>query len=323
MRDISTIPRISLAQLPTPLYRLPNISARTGKNVYIKRDDMTGVALGGNKVRKLEFLLAHALQKGCDYVLTTGGAQSNHAMLTAACCNRLGLHCILVLKKRGVCDKKGNQLLDDLLGADVRFVDTDDYADVYAEMDRICQQLLQDGHKPYSVPVGGSVALGSLGYALCVKESVEQAKALDVHFDDIVCCAGSGGTMAGVLLGSMLYTPDTRVTGIVIDPDDFATIVSDLVNQQAQLLESPIRIQREDVNLYDCYGAGYAIPSPEGEAAIRTMATQEGLILDPVYTGKTFAGFLQLCEQGYFDGRENILFLHSGGAGGLFAIGVQ
>ncbi|MEE0766183.1 MAG: pyridoxal-phosphate dependent enzyme, partial [Christensenellales bacterium] len=192
-----------------------------------------------------------------------------------------------------------------------------------AEMDRICQQLLQDGHKPYSVPVGGSVALGSLGYALCVKESVEQAKALDVHFDDIVCCAGSGGTMAGVLLGSMLYTPDTRVTGIVIDPDDFATIVSDLVNQQAQLLESPIRIQREDVNLYDCYGAGYAIPSPEGEAAIRTMATQEGLILDPVYTGKTFAGFLQLCEQGYFHGRENILFLHSGGAGGLFAIGVQ
>ena len=185
------------------------------------------------------------------------------------------------------------------------------------------QELRQAGHKPYSVPVGGSVALGSLGYALCVQECVEQAKALGVHFDDMVCCAGSGGTMAGVLFGSMLYTPDTRVTGIVIDPDDFATIVSDLVNQEAQLLESPIRIQREDVNLYDCYGAGYAIPSPEGEAAIRTMATQEGLILDPVYTGKTFAGFLQLCGQGYFDGRENILFLHSGGAGGLFAIGVE
>lgn len=130
-------------------------------------------------------------------------------------------------EKRGVCDKKGNQLLDDLLGADVRFVDTDDYADVYAEMDRICQQLLQDGHKPYSVPGGRFRGPGLPGYALCVKESVEQAKALDVHFDDIVCCAGSGGTMAGVLLGSMLYTPDTRVTGIVIDPDDFATIVSD------------------------------------------------------------------------------------------------
>lgn len=324
MREISAFPRLRLAQLPTPMYRMEGISALTGKNVYVKRDDMTGVALGGNKVRKLEFLLADALEQGCDTILTTGGAQSNHAMLTAACCNRLGLSCILVLKKRGVWEKKGNQLLNDLLGADVRFVDTDSYGDVYAEMGRICQGLEQQGHKPYCVPVGGSVPLGCLGYALCVEEAVQQAAAQNVAFDDIVCCAGSGGTMAGIVLGSLLYAPKTRVTGIVIDPDDFATIVSGLVNGAAKLLErGDIRLEPKDINLHDCYGAGYAIPSAAGVAAMRAMAEQEGLILDPVYTGKTFAGFLELCKQGYFDGRENILFLHSGGAGGLFAIDIE
>ncbi|MEA5059151.1 MAG: D-cysteine desulfhydrase family protein [Candidatus Pelethousia sp.] len=323
MKEIATFPRLSLAQLPTPLHRLPNISALTGKNVYIKRDDMTGVALGGNKVRKLEFLLADALAQGCDTILTTGGAQSNHAMLTAACCNKLGLSSILVLKKRGVWEQKGNQLLNHLLGADVRFVDTDSYQDVYAEMERISEELRANGHKPYSVPVGGSVPLGSLGYAECVKEATEQAANLGLHFDDMVCCAGSGGTMAGVVLGALLYAPQMRVTGIVIDPDDFAGIVSKLVNGAATLLESDLRIRPEGVNLYDCYGTGYAIPSAAGVAAMRTMAEKEGLILDPVYTGKTFAGFLELCEQGYFDGRNNILFLHSGGAGGLFAIDIE
>ena len=157
MKDISSFPRLHLAQLPTPLHHLPNISALVGKNVYVKRDDLTGVGLGGNKVRKLEFLLADALDRGCDTILTTGGAQSNHAMLTAACCGRMGLNSILVLKKRGIWEKKGNQLLNDILGADVRFVDTDSYDDVYAEMKRISAELRAKGHNPYCVPVGGSV----------------------------------------------------------------------------------------------------------------------------------------------------------------------
>ncbi|MEA4970692.1 MAG: D-cysteine desulfhydrase family protein [Candidatus Pelethousia sp.] len=323
MKEISSFPRLRLAQLPTPLHHLPNISALVGKNVYVKRDDLTGVALGGNKVRKLEFLLADALNRGCDTILTTGGAQSNHAMLTAACCGRLGLNSILALKKRGVWEKKGNQLLNDILGADVRFVDTDSYDDVYAEMERICAALRAEGHNPYCVPVGGSVPLGSLGYALCAQEAKEQAAGLGLAFDDIVCCTGSGGTMAGMVLGTMLYAPATRVTGIVVDPEDFAPIVADLVNGAQELLQCGARISPEDVNLYDCYGAGYAIPSAAGMAALRLMAQKEGLILDPVYTGKTFAGFLELCEQGYFDESENILFLHSGGAGGLFAIDLK
>ncbi|MDR0840014.1 MAG: D-cysteine desulfhydrase family protein [Christensenellaceae bacterium] len=323
MDVFSNIPRISLALLPTPLYRLPNVSEALAQEVYIKRDDMTGVALGGNKVRKLEFLLADALNKGCDTILTTGGAQSNHAMLTAACCNRLGLNCILVLKKRGVYQKLGNQLLNDLLGAEVRFVDTDTYKDVYAEMDRICDDLRAKGHKPYSVPVGGSVPLGSLGYALAVQEAVEQAARQGIAFSDIICTAGSGGTLAGVVLGARLFAPSTRVTGIVIDPDDYRGIVTRLVNEAAALLGSEVRIAREDVLLHDCYGAGYAIPSTPGVNAMRFMAQKEGVILDPVYTGKTFAGLMELCEQGYFAGRGKVLFIHSGGAGGLFAIDID
>ena len=142
------IPRIPLAQLPTPFYKLENISAELGRSVYIKRDDMTGVSLGGNKVRKLEYLLADAKNQGCDVVLTTGGAQSNHAMLTAACCRRLGIEPILVLKKRGVMGRKGNLLLEALMDVDVRFVDTDSYDDVYVEMDRIADELRAAGRKP-------------------------------------------------------------------------------------------------------------------------------------------------------------------------------
>ena len=320
MKNLSDFPRVSLGILPTPLYKLPNISKLLGKNIYVKRDDMTGVALGGNKVRKLEFLIADAMERGCDYMLTTGGAQSNHAMLTAACCSRLGLGCILVLQKRGVWQKLGNQIINSLIGVDVRFVDSDDYADVYAEMDRICDELRADGHTTCCVPVGGSVPLGSIGYVNAAREAVEQAKAFGVTFDDIVCCAGSGGTHAGMDLGARLYSPSTRVTGIAVSDDDFRPIVAKLVNGAAELLEADITVTAEDINVYKCFGAGYAIPSAAGVAAVKLMVRQEGIILDPVYTGKTFAGLMQLAEQGYFDGRENILFLHSGGAGGLFAI---
>lgn len=320
MKDIAQFPRVSLAQLPTPLQPLPNLSQLTGKNLWIKRDDMTGVALGGNKVRKLEFLLADALAKGCDTVLTTGGAQSNHAMLTAACCNRLGLNCILVLKQRGVTEKRGNLLLNDLLGAQVRFVDADSYDAVYAEMDAICARLEAEGRRGYPIPVGGSVPLGSLGYALCVEELTAQAAALGVRFDDIVCAAGSGGTLAGLILGAKLYAPHSRVTGVSVDDDDFASIAAGLVNDAAGLLELELRMTAAEVKLHACWGAGYAIPSHAGMSAIRTVAKREGLILDPVYTGKAFAGLLELLDRGYFHGRDNILFLHSGGAGGLFAV---
>ena len=319
MKRLTDFPNIPFAQLPTPLYKLENLSRSCGKNLYIKRDDMTGVALGGNKVRKLEFLLADAREKGCDVVLTTGGPQSNHAMLTAACASRLGMRAILVLKKRGELTG-GNLILDGIFGAEVRFVDSDSYDDVYAEMDRIMADLRRAGHVPYAIPVGGSVPLGSLGYVNCALEIANQAQDMGVTFDSVVSAAGSGGTYAGLTYGAKLFLPGTRSVGIGVCDDPFADIAWDLMNGVKDLLQSDVPVEREDIHIEYAIGPGYAIPSPEGCAAVRRLAREEGILADPVYTGKALAGFFRLLEEGYFDQDEEILFVHTGGAGALFAV---
>ena len=319
MKRLTDFPNIPLAQLPTPLYKLEHLSRSCGKNIYIKRDDMTGVALGGNKVRKLEFLLADAREKGCDVVLTAGGPQSNHAMLTAACASRLGMRAILVLKKRGELSG-GNLILDDIFGAEVRFVDSDSYDDVYAEMDRLMEDLRREGHAPYAIPVGGSVPLGSLGYVNCALEIANQAQDMGVTFDSVVSAAGSGGTYAGLTYGAKLFLPGTRSVGIGVCDDPFADIAWDLMNGVKDLLQSDVPVEREDIHIEYAIGPGYAIPSPEGCAAIRRLAREEGILADPVYTGKALAGFFRLLEEGYFDQDEEILFVHTGGAGALFAV---
>lgn len=185
MSHWNNLPQLRLGVYPTPFYRLENISRIYNKSIWIKRDDLCGVALGGNKVRKLEYLLADAQKQGCDAVFTTGGAQSNHAMLTAACAARLGLRCVLILKKRGVTDRKGNLVLDDIFGAQVEFMDTDSYEDIYAEMRERCEVLANQGHKGYIIPVGGSTALGSIGYAECVRELAEQAKEAGIEISHV------------------------------------------------------------------------------------------------------------------------------------------
>ncbi len=312
MKNLQDFPQLSLGIFPTPMHRLENVSRLLGIELWIKRDDMTGVALGGNKVRKLEFLLAEAKAQGAEIVMTTGGAQSNHALLTAACARKLGLEPILILKKRGVTERKGNQLLAHLMGTEVRFVDTDDYADIYAEMDRLGAER---GRPYYKIPCGGSNALGALGYVKCAQEIAQSG----VAFDHILCAEGSGGTHAGLALGAKLFLPQTRVTGVMVDSDPFWDITPALMNEAAALMEREERFTSEDVHLLDMCGPGYAIPSPEGNAAIRLLAAQEGLFLDPVYTGKAFAGLLQLAREGAFRPGERVLFLYSGGAGGLFA----
>ena len=317
MKRIEDFPRIPLAVLPTPIQKLENISRILGTNVYIKRDDMTGIGLGGNKVRKLEFLLADAKNKGAEIVFTTGGAQSNHAMLTAACCKKLGLTPILILKKRGVTDRKGNILLEYLMNTDVRFLDTSDSADVYREMDRVGQE---SGKVYYKIPTGGSNALGALGYVNCVKEISEQT---DIKFDYICCAEGSGGTHAGVAMGTKLFMPDTKVIGMMVDTDPFEEITTNIMKGLAELLELDFVPTVDDVHLVDVCGEGYAIASPEGNAAIRMMAENEGLFLDPVYTGKAFGGLIKMAREGKFGPDDNILYLYSGGAGGLFAIDVN
>ena len=320
MKNINDLPRVSLGVFPTPFYKLENISAKYGKNIWIKRDDMCGVALGGNKVRKLEFLLADAKAQGCDTVFTTGGAQSNHAMLTAACAARLGMKCILILKKRGVTEHKGNLVLDDIYGADVRFMNTDSYDDIYAEMHRIGEELAKEGHKSYYIPVGGSNPLGAVGYVNGVREFTVQALAAGIRVGHIVSATGSGGTTAGLLLGAKLFQPGVKVTGIGVDNDPFEEIVPDLAAKAADILECSFEREQDDFEMVYHVGQGYAIPNAEDTPYIEELARMEGILLDPVYTGKAWAGMLKLLKDGYFGDEDNIVFVHTGGAAALFAM---
>jgi len=320
MKTVLDFPRVSLGVYPTPFYKLESISAKYGKNIWIKRDDLCGVALGGNKVRKLMYLLADAKAQNCDTVFTTGGAQSNHAMLTAACAARLGMKCILPLKQRGVTDHKGNLILNDIYGADVRFVDTDSYDEIYAEMARLTEELAKEGRKAYSIPVGGSVPLGSLGYVDCVREIAEQAAAAGIQVGHIVSATGSGGTTAGLLMGAKVYSPGVKVTGMGVDDDPFEEIVPAIAAGTAELLETTLERTPDDFEMVYHIGQGYAIPNGEDTPFIQDLARLEGILLDPVYTGKAWAGMLKLLNEGYFDGQDNIVFVHTGGAAALFAM---
>ena len=320
MKDILSLPRLPLGVYPTPFYKLENISAKYGKNIWVKRDDLCGVALGGNKVRKLEFLLADAKAQGCDTVFTTGGAQSNHAMLTAACAARLGMKCILILKKRGVTEHKGNLVLDDIYGADVRFMNTDSYDDIYAEMHRVGEELAKEGHKSYYIPVGGSNPLGAVGYVNGVREFTVQALAAGIRVGHIVSATGSGGTTAGLLLGAKLFQPGVKVTGIGVDNDPFEEIVPDLAAKAADILECSFEREQDDFEMVYHVGQGYAIPNAEDTPYIEELARMEGILLDPVYTGKAWAGMLKLLKDGYFGDEDNIVFVHTGGAAALFAM---
>ena len=313
MKQPDRFPKIPLGIFPTPIHKLENISRKLHTNVYVKRDDLTGLGLGGNKVRKLEYLLADALQKGARVVFTTGGAQSNHAMLTAAAAGKLGMKPILILKKRGVTERVGNRLLEYLMGTEVILMDTDDYADIYREMDRMGGSL---GVPYYKIPCGGSNALGVLGYVDCAREIRDQG----FHADHLICAVGSGGTMAGLALGAKLFLPGTEVHGMMVDTDPFEQITPALMREAAALLEADVTIRPEDFDLLGMCGPGYAVPSREGNEAISQMAKEEGIFLDPVYTGKAFAGLLKMAEEGAFRETDHVLFLHSGGAGGIFTV---
>ena len=320
MRLLTDFPRVNLGCFPTPLVRLDNLSRMFGKEIYCKRDDLSGVGLGGNKVRKLEFLLADAQMKGAQVVMTTGGAQSNHAMLTAACCNRLGLEAQLLLKRRGDSDPGGNGYLDSMLGAKVDFFDTDGYGDMYAEMARRKTALEAEGKRAYEIPVGGSTALGALGYVECFRETMVQCAHLGIRPSRIVSAVGSGGTYAGLCAGADLYAPDVKVTGVAVDSDPFDRICAQLKLEIGGLLELEQPLTDGNIELYDNVGPGYGIPGPGERETLELVARTEGIFLDPVYTGKAFSLLLQKLRAGAWAGDETIVFLHSGGAGGLFAI---
>ena len=347
MRNIASVPRVSLGLFPTPFYKLEAISARYGRNIWIKRDDLCGVALGGNKVRKLEYLLADARDQGADVVLTTGGALSNHAMLTAACAARLGMDCKLFLKDRGVTGRRGNLVLDEIYGAPVRLVDTDDYQDIYREMEAEAAGLEARGHRCCRIPLGGSTPLGTLGYAAAARECAVQAMAAGIRVGHLVSATGSGGTTAAAspetyengmdyavseesadagLSGTeadRLSPNDGRkiiYTGMAVDPQPFRETVLDLAAGAAALLEASFQPGEKDLQILECAGPGYAVPDPAATPAILELARTEGILLDPVYTGKAWAGLLAQVKAGGFEGEGDIVFFHTGGAAALFAM---
>ena len=320
MRTFPKLPRVNLGVFPTPFYKLENISQKYRQSIYIKRDDLSGVALGGNKVRKLEFLLAEAEKQGCDTVMTPGGAQSNHPCLTAACAARLGMHCILLLKERGVTEKKGNLILDEIFGAEVRLLDTDSYEEIYAEMDRIAQELSKEGRKAYAIPCGGSNALGTVGYIAGVRELALQTLSSNIELEHIVSATGSGGTTAGLLLGAKLFLPGAKVWGVAVDDEPFQEIVPSLCREAAKLLGCTFPREENDFEMLTNVGPGYAVPNPLDTPYIEELAREEGILLDPVYTGKAWAELMRQVEAGRFPKGDDILFVHTGGAAALFAM---
>ena len=308
---------ISIANLPTKIEKLERLSKELNKNIYIKRDDQTGTEISGNKIRKLEFAVKEALDNGCDYLITCGGIQSNHARATAAVAAKLGMGSYLVLRGNQESDVEGNYFLDKILGANIKFVTPEEYRENRMNiMENIKEELAKEGHKAYILPEGASNGIGSFGYYKAMEEILEQEKELSLKFDAIVVTVGSGGTYAGLYYANHIKNNDSTIYGINICDDDehFKTLVQGLFKDMDKYSGEKINIDREDIDIIHGYpGEGYAISRPEEIEFIHKFAKLEGIILDPVYTGKAMYGFVEEVKKGKFDKHKNILFIHTGG----------
>lgn len=323
---INRIARRRYTDAPTPLEPLPRLSAELGgPNIWVKRDDLLGLTGGGNKTRKLEFLVADALRRGADTLITCGAVQSNHCRLTLAAAVREGLRCRLVLEEKipdsFTPDAGGNLLLFELLGAEeLRVVPAG--SDTESAMAQMVEELAAVGRKAVALPLGGSNPLGAMGYVACARELVAQSFHLDMDIQHLICATGSCGTHAGLLVGLDSCSADVPVTGISISrsaPEQEA-LIRGLADGAAQLLEVSHRVPDDRIQVMDDYvGEGYAIPTAGMVAAVKLVARTEGLLLDPVYTGKAMAGLIDLIRQGRFGSHENVVFLHSGGSPALHA----
>ena len=322
---LAKFPRVRITHGPTPLEPMHRLTeALGGPNLWIKRDDCTGLASGGNKTRKLEYLMADAQQKGADTIITQGATQSNHARQTAAIAARMGMRCYIILEDRTgytVEDYKhsGNVFLDHLYGAHVSEVPGD--SDMNAAMASLADQLRSRGLTPYIIPGGGSNPIGALGYVTCALELMDQANNMGLAIDALVHATGSAGTQAGLVAGLYGSRSQIPVYGIGVRAPKQAQEgrVFDLAQQTCELLGVPGAISREDVVANcDYIGPGYGKPTPGMIEAVTMVARLEGILLDPVYSGKGMAGLIDLCRKGHFKKGQNILFLHTGGSVGLF-----
>lgn len=314
-------PRIRLAALPTPLQFAANLTRELGgPRVYLKRDDLTGLAFGGNKTRKLEYLVADAQTLGATHLITTGGAQSNHVRQTAAAARVAGMRCTLVLNATGEPPIQGNLLVDHLLGADVQFVATGDERN--ARMEEIAADLRDQGATPYIIPGGGSNGVGALGYVAAMLELNHQLWQEGVQPRRMYFAAGGGGTHGGIALGGALYGADYELVGVLVEGENAPGVERawNVIAAAADRLGIANPVRKADVVCDDSQvGAGYGIPTEACLAAIELLARTEGVLLDPVYTGKAFAGMLADIRAGRFRSDDTLIFLHTGGAPALFA----
>lgn len=334
---LDALPRQALAHLPTPLEELPRLSARLGStSVYLKRDDQTGLAFGGNKARKLEFIMGDVAARGADSVVTWAGIQSNWCRQVAAASARMGIRCVLVLlKKPGMpVGEDGNLLLDRVLDADVRIVEAAgeesflELKNVREYVEPVMEEERSSGRVPYLAPVGGSLLegdmtrpLGALGYVKGFQELFQQARERGIVPDSVVLATGSAGTQAGLLVGARLLSPSTRIVGISVAAPtaDVVRYVTVIANAALSDLGEEPSVTEEDVIVFDEYiGDGYGIMNRSVTDALGLLAREEGVLLDPVYTGKAMAGLMDLERKGFFQAGETVIFMHTGGTPALF-----
>lgn len=321
-------PRGPWARLPTPVQKLERISAELGTEIWIKRDDQTGFEVSGNKIRKLEFLVQDALAKGATALITCGGIQSNHCRATAALAARLGLRCILLLRGTEPEAPTSNLLLDKLFGAEIFYLTPEQYYEGMDEFRRILEsQLRNQGTRAYFIPEGGSNALGCYGYALAFREIEEQQKSgeLPADLDSIVFAHGSGGTQAGLVLGTLVSeNPDCpAIVGVNVcyDAKKSYQLVKDALWQAIQQHRLPLSFLAEDIQILDGFrGRGYALTSTDELRFLARVARLEGVLLDPVYTGKAFLGLYQTAKNQAGRLGKRVLFLHTGGGFGNFQL---
>lgn len=321
--QLEHLPRFRLAEFPTPIHYLETLSrAYNGPAIYMKRDDLTSLALGGNKIRKLEFLVGEALALGKDTLVTAGGLQSNHCRLTAAAATRAGVGCHLILNGSRPENPNGNILLDSLFGAKIHYCDRKDRDSKLAQ---VADELSAAGKRPYVIPVGGSNGTGSVGYVQAMLELDSQLADMQLQPDAIVFATSSGGTQAGLTLGARITSFSGQVLGISIDQTKageaaFPPLLTEILNATARRIGVDIQMADDDFLLNcDYLGAGYALPGDLEFDAIKDMARYEGILLGPVYTARAMGGLIDLIKKSYFTESQTVLFWHTGGTPELFA----
>jgi len=323
---LSRFPRVRLCHAPTPLEPMANLSKKLGgPNLFVKRDDCTGLATGGNKTRKLDFLMGEAVKRGADCVVTQGAVQSNHVRQTAAAATRLGLGCYVLLERRvpnvaASYETTGNVFLDYLFGAEISFCETGQ--DMNAAAEALGGELAESGKKPYVIPGGGSNPTGALGYVSCALEMLMQANEMDLRIDCVVHATGSAGTQAGLVVGLEGSNSGIKVQGVSVRNSKAKQeqVVHELVQKTAAHIGINGGISRDAIRADDAYvGPGYGQPTAEMLEAIQLTARSEGILLDPVYSGKGMAGLIGMVRNGNFSAHDNVVFVHTGGSAALFA----